>query len=59
MSPAKLFPSDENLMVLRAGECNTDNLSPYPGIAAKGEKMDHDVFMRARDRISEPQRGCS
>jgi hypothetical protein len=41
-----LYPSDENLISLRDGECDTDNLSPYPGIAAKGEKMNHDEFMR-------------
>jgi hypothetical protein len=41
-----LYPSDENLISLREGECDTDNLSPYPGIAEKGEKMNHDEFMR-------------
>ena len=41
-----LYPSDAQLKELRAGECHTDNLSPYPGIADKGEKMDHDEFMR-------------
>src|SRR6202046_2353790 len=41
-----LYPSDQNLISLREGECDTDNLSPYPGIAAKGEKMNHDEFMR-------------
>jgi hypothetical protein len=40
------YPSDKKLIELRAGECNTDNLSPYPGIAAEGEKMNHDEFMR-------------
>jgi len=42
----KLYPSDQQLMELRAGECDTDNLSPYPGIAEMGEKMNHDEFMR-------------
>src|SRR5580698_11586341 len=42
----ELYPSDENLISLREGECDTDNLSPYPGIAEKGEKMNHDEFMR-------------
>jgi hypothetical protein len=41
-----LFPQDERLILLRAGECDTDNLSPYPGIAALGERMNHDEFMR-------------
>lgn len=41
----ELYPTDERLMELRAGECNTDNLSPYPSVAAPGEKMDHDLFM--------------
>ena len=41
-----LYPSDQNLISLREGECDTDNLSPYPDIAEKGEKMNHDEFMR-------------
>jgi len=41
-----LYPSDQNLIALRQGECETDNLSPYPGIAELGEKMNHDEFMR-------------
>ena len=41
-----LFPSDQNLIALREGECDTDNLSPYPGVAQKGERMNHDEFMR-------------
>ena len=31
---------------LELGECNTDNLSPWPGVADEGEKLDHDEFMR-------------
>ena len=42
----KLYPSDPQLIQLRSGECDTDNLSPYPGIAEKGEKMDHDEYMK-------------
>ncbi len=42
----ELYPSDRMLMELRAGECDTDNLSPYPGIAKEGEKMNHDEFMK-------------
>ena len=41
-----LYPTDANLIELRAGECDTDNLSPYPGIAQAGERMNHDEFMR-------------
>ncbi len=40
-----LYPTDANLMALRDGECDTDNLSPYPGIAEVGERMNHDEFM--------------
>jgi hypothetical protein len=42
----ELYPSDRKLTELREGECDTDNLSPYPGIAREGERMNHDEFMR-------------
>ena len=42
----ELYPEDERLLQLDHGERNTDNLSPWPGVAAVGEKMDHDEFMR-------------
>jgi hypothetical protein len=42
----ELYPSDAKLIELRRGECDTDNLSPYPGVAEPGEKMNHDEFMR-------------
>ena len=42
----KLYPDDERLHALDLGERNTDNLSPWPGAAAIGEKMNHDEFMR-------------
>ena len=42
----KLYPEDLKLIGLREGECDTDNLSPYPGIAEVGERMNHDEFMR-------------
>ena len=42
----ELYPSDPKLIELRKGECDTDNLSPYPGVAKSGEKMNHDEFMR-------------
>jgi hypothetical protein len=41
-----LFPDDEKLQQLSLGECDTDNLSPWPGVALPGEKLDHDEFMR-------------
>ena len=41
-----LYPADRKLQELRDGECRTDNLSPWPGIANAGEKMNHDEFMR-------------
>src|SRR5271166_2372633 len=41
-----LHPDEEQLQHLAAEECNTDNLSPWPGVAAPGEKMNHDDFMR-------------
>jgi len=42
----KLYPDDDRLLELDHGERNTDNLSPWPGVAAAGEKMNHDEFMR-------------
>jgi hypothetical protein len=41
----RMNPGDPMLGVLRDGECGTDNLSPWPRIAAPGEKLDHDEFM--------------
>ena len=41
-----LFPDDERLEELDAGERDTDNLSPCPGVVAAGERVDHDEFMR-------------
>ena len=41
-----LYPYDSKLAALREGELGTDNLSPCPGIAEAGEKMNHDEFMR-------------
>jgi hypothetical protein len=41
-----LFPNDDRLRELDHGERNTDNLSPWPGIAHLGERMNHDEFMR-------------
>ena len=42
----RLHPSDPNLLELDHGERNTNNLSPWPGVATIGEKMHHDEFMR-------------
>jgi hypothetical protein len=42
----KLYPHDDQLLELDKGERNTENLSPWPGVAAAGERMDHDEFMR-------------
>jgi hypothetical protein len=39
-------PNDPKLAELYKGECDTDNLSPWPGVAAPGERMNHDEFMR-------------
>jgi hypothetical protein len=41
-----LHPYDENLKELEREECETDNLSPWPGVAAVGERMNHDEYMR-------------
>jgi hypothetical protein len=41
-----LYPDDDRLRQLDHGERDTDNLSPWPGVAAKGERMHHDQFMR-------------
>jgi len=42
----RLYPDDERLLELDRGERDTDNLSPWPGVAAVGERMNHDEFMR-------------
>jgi hypothetical protein len=42
----ELFGSDPKLAQLEREECNTANLSPWPGVALPGEKMNHDEFMR-------------
>jgi hypothetical protein len=41
-----LYPGDCNLCRLQVEECDTDNLSPWPGVAAAGERLNHDEFMR-------------
>jgi len=42
----RLRPQDECLNKLYREECDTDNLSPFPGVTARGEKINHDEFMR-------------
>ena len=42
----ELFPGDPKLAQLRREECDTSNLSPWPGVAVPGERMNHDEFMR-------------
>src|SRR5580704_4666436 len=42
----RLYPEDGRLLELDHGERDTSNLSPWPGVAAPGEKMNHDEFMR-------------
>jgi hypothetical protein len=56
-----LHPDDEKLQDLEREECDTANLSPWPGVAQISEKMDHDEFMRrvlALAPIPEPKRHC-
>lgn len=43
---ARMFPDDEKLQHLKTEECNTANLSPWPGVASPAERMNHDEFMR-------------
>jgi hypothetical protein len=47
----RLYPH-EKLKQLEQEECNTSNLSPWPGVAAAGEKMNHDEFMRRLLQLS-------
>jgi hypothetical protein len=39
-------PQDGKLAQLYEGECDTDNLSPWPHVSAPDERMNHDEFMR-------------
>jgi hypothetical protein len=48
----ELYPDDQRLLQLDRGERDTDNLSPWPGVAAVGEKMNHDEFMRRTLRLT-------
>ena len=42
----RLYPGDAALSRLVQEECETDNLSPWPGVAEAGEKLNHDEFMK-------------
>ena len=41
-----LNPGEPKLAALWDAECDTDNLSPWAGVAAPGERMNHDEFIR-------------
>jgi len=47
-----LFPEDANLSRLKREECDTDNLSPWDGVAEEGERLNHDEFMRRLLQLS-------
>jgi hypothetical protein len=49
----ELYPDDNRLLQLDHGERDTDNLSPWPGVATAGEKMNHDEFMRRTLKLTE------
>jgi hypothetical protein len=40
------YPDNSQVQRLVQEECATDNLSPWPDVAAKVEKLNHDEFMR-------------
>lgn len=42
----KRYPDDLQVQRLVREECATDNLSPWPDVAAKSEKLNHDEFVR-------------
>ena len=41
LTARQVRPEDELLKELERGECDTDNLSPWPGVAAVGERRSH------------------
>jgi hypothetical protein len=47
-----MHPGDTKLQQLEREECDTSNLSPWPEVAAPGEKMNHDEFMRRALELS-------
>ena len=52
----QLRPHDPGLNRLVMEECDTDNLSPWPGVAEPGERLDHDEFMRRVLALSSVER---
>jgi hypothetical protein len=42
----QLYPDDLKLQQLKLEECDTDNLSPWPGVVRPYERINHDEFMR-------------
>jgi hypothetical protein len=48
----RLYPEDTKLQQLEQEECDTSNLSPWPGVARPDEKMNHDEFMRRALQLS-------
>src|ERR1700722_8691067 len=42
------YPDNSQVQRLVQEECATDNLSPWPDVAAKAEKLDHDELCGAR-----------
>ncbi len=48
----EMFPDDPKLQQLEQEECNTNNLSPWPGVAQPGERMNHDEFMARLLKLS-------
>jgi hypothetical protein len=57
----KMYPDDERLLQLDHGERSTDNLSPWPGVAATGENESRRVHAQdARTRKNPGDRtNCS
>lgn len=50
----RLYPDDAKLIQLEREESQTDNLSPWPEVAAVGERLDHDEFMSRLLLLSPP-----
>lgn len=57
----RLYPDDPKLRQLEQEECDTANLSPWPGVASAHERLDHDEFMRRLLELSpiDPRRRSS